>query len=553
MIPFWIIAVAIIIHDFMLLVYNFRIYIFFLISFLILRTLMNIIFPSQRESILKYVELIMEKITRDYYYFLKFFTRSIKSVDHKKKLLQKPDYCNNITDISERVKETFNRCGSLYYIFDGYQRIVMIGDYKTAKEFYKLPSYSEVMRVYPYLGYVYDNLLSKCIGSHTGKDWLDMKKPLTQFFTTRSVRYHYDFMIEQFTKWIPHVVSVSNILNLKNMMLAELTIEILSRIVYGKIEQSDVDELYELSLIHNKLMVIMGTRMSVRVNIFCNMFTNINCKLVDEFWERWSKFNDRQMERLNRNSYNDNNKIHYDTLFETMLNSSIYNCGDNTKMYQTLYEIMLFNSDIMVDSFANLIWNIASNTDVQEKIYSECKDVDVQDYMQVDSLKYLPLVINESARLNPGIVVTFAETIGTSVLLGGYEFPPNTMFSLDTQMINRDPEIWENPNAFNPLRFQVKNNDDFDKNKDHDKGKLFLFHRFGLSPRKCLGNVFGDYILTIGVITILSRYLIKVHNSGVNQIDPINDNQIDPINDKRDTIPNISNHVLSNYIEFIKR
>ena len=61
-------------------------------------------------------------------------------------------------------------------------------------------------------------------------------------------------------------------------------------------------------------------------------------------------------------------------------------------------------------------------------------------------------------------------------------------------MINRDPNRWSNPNEFNPLRFTKDNN--------------WKFHRFGIGPRKCLGNMFADYILKVGIISIISEFKI---------------------------------------------
>ena len=483
---------------------------------------------------------ILERATRAYYGLLKLYTETIRPIRNR---LSQPMKClphnvSSILDIETRVGSTLSTCGSMYYVFDGYQRIIMIGSYKTAKAFYKTPAYSTITRVYPYLGYVFNNLLQHCIGTHTGKEWLTMKKPLTQFFTTRSVRLHYDSIIDEVRLWMDDLAKQTHTggLALHALSLDKLTISILSNIVYGKLDQTDLSELYDLSVMHNKLMISMGCRMAIRIDRFCK-FGLDECKLVDEFWSRWSAFNNKQIDRIEKSTASDK------TLIDAMLSTDTY--VDRRTMYQTLYEIMLFNSDIMVDSFANLIWNIASNPVIQSKLYAECNNVEVEAYTQIDELLYLPLVLNESARLNPGIVQTFAETINEPMDLNGYTFESGTMFSLDTQMINRDPDIWADPNTFDPSRFTDQASQTGQSGQPN-QDRLFAFHRFGLSPRKCMGNVFADYILKIGVVMLLNKYAIFVDTDSANR-------SANPSNTERQTIPNLSNCIMLNRIKFDAR
>ena len=165
-------------------------------------------------------------------------------------------------------------------------------------------------------------------------------------------------------------------------------------------------------------MLIMGTDPILKHKIIYNNLSTDNSLIVDKFWSDWYNFNDRIGQSINV-------KI---PLFETMFRYvfiKIY----TTKFYQTLYEIMLFNSNITNDSFANLIWNIASNKDVKERIFEECSLIDVNDFDQVNNLEYLELVINELAKLNPGIAMTFAETITEPIVCNNFILPKGTLIS----------------------------------------------------------------------------------------------------------------------------
>lgn len=423
---------------------------------------------------------------------------------------------NTITD---RVKNT-PTYKSMYYVVDGYQPIVMIADFGTAKKLYQSNEYKSIIRTYPYLGYVMERLLKHSIGAHHGKEWLEMKKTLTKFFTTQSVKNNFLMIVEKTTNWTNIFFNKdTNEYSLQNLQLDILTIRIMSFIIYGPLSENKIAQLHELFVLHNKMMTIMGTDVLLRVPVFNNYVSTDNKKSVDSFWDSWCKFNDNIA--LNNMS----------TLFNTMIADSRY-ANNKLEFYQTLYEIMLFNLDIMVDAFANLIWNISMSQDIKEKVYNEITKIipDIKNLSieQINELSYLQCVINESARLNPGIVSTFAETLSEDIILNNYTLPKGTMISLDTQMINRDPNIWANPDKFDPSRFECSTNG------------VFSYHRFGLSPRKCMGNVFADYILKIGIIMLISTNDIICSNEQL-------------VIEERSTIPNLSGYDMMNKITFIKR
>ena len=459
-----------------------------------------------------------------YFYILSFFDRPIKNINGEKlkgkTIIDKP---KNIS-IEVRIRNTLEKYGPLYYTYDGFQRIIMIGNYRLAKEYYNSHRHHTI-RKYKHLGYVFEKLLIDSIGANHSHQWLLMKKPLTHFFTHKSLENHFDMIIKKSNDWIrDNFVENNKIKQLNEIGLDKLTITILSYVIYGELKNCEIEELQELSHLHNKMMVIMSQDRALQIPIIHKKFSTKNSKLVDLFWTKWTSFNDQRKQYICEN-----------TLFEQMIKSDSYK--DKTKMYQTLYEIMLFNLDIMIDAFANLIWNIASHTEVRQKIYDECKNTEITSYKQIDELQYLTRVINESARLNPGIVITFAETITKQLSLDEYCLPENTLISLDTQMINRDPNVWDNPNDFNPDRFL-----------NHETTKsLFKFHRFGLDQRKCLGNIFADYILKVGIVSIIKKFNFEPYKSTC--IDKIEK----PLISARESIPNLCSYDMINKIIFTDR
>lgn len=463
--------------------------------------------------------LILEKeiLIKNYHRCLiKFFSTKVKHLNGKNISIKRN--FNFLGTINERIKNDINKYGTIYSFNDGPQQIVVLGSYKLAKEFYK-KSYNISFREYHYLGYVFDKLLKQCIGVNTGKKWGQMKKPLTKYFTIKSFDEHYNMIISKVTHWINITFQKNNKYFLHNISFDKLTLEILSDIIFGDLTANQKKELYELSILHTKMMNIMGSDMMLRIPLIYKYFNSPNKKLVDNFNKRWIKFNEKIIISPNQNS-----------LLKTMLEYKVYK-DNKIDLIHTLYELSLFNLDIMVDSFANLLWNITTHQNIQQKIYDEIiSNNSGSDKLEdIKEMCYLNCVVNESARLNPGITLSFAETIDQDILIDNYFFPKGTKVSLDTEMINRDSKIWKNPYKFNPSRFE------------NCEQLLFTkFHRFGIGPRKCLGKIYGDNILKISIIKLIKKFVITTSSSKIDR---------QSIN----TIPNIGKYKMMNKIFFNER
>ncbi|KAI9108771.1 hypothetical protein K1719_020076 [Acacia pycnantha] len=101
----------------------------------------------------------------------------------------------------------------------------------------------------------------------------------------------------------------------------------------------------------------------------------------------------------------------------------------------------------------------------------------------IKEMKYLKLVTKEALRLHaPAPFLIPRETI-SDTKLGGYDIPAKTMIFVNMWAIQRDPEIWENPEEFIPERFE-NNEMDF-------KGQDFELIPFGSGRRMCPGMDFA--------------------------------------------------------------
>ena len=138
---------------------------------------------------------------------------------------------------------------------------------------------------------------------------------------------------------------------------------------------------------------------------------------------------------------------------------------------------------------------LAKHPDIQEKARSEIKQfIGKKNNLNQDdisNLKYCKMILLETLRLYT--IIPFVNRINSKEYLikdTGQKIPPNTTLLIPLSVINRDPNIWDNPNIFKPERFENINGSGYPK-----KG----FLPFGYGSRSCVGNTLA---LTEGIIML---------------------------------------------------
>jgi cytochrome P450 len=95
-------------------------------------------------------------------------------------------------------------------------------------------------------------------------------------------------------------------------------------------------------------------------------------------------------------------------------------------------------------------------------------------------LPYLDGVINETFRLNP-VAVIVGRIVKSPMTLGGRDLPAGVMITPCIYLIHRSPDLWPDPEKFDPDRFA----------RSHPAPWEFL--PFGGGGRRCLGAAFAMY------------------------------------------------------------
>ncbi|MCX8225485.1 MAG: cytochrome P450, partial [Sulfitobacter sp.] len=135
--------------------------------------------------------------------------------------------------------------------------------------------------------------------------------------------------------------------------------------------------------------------------------------------------------------------------------------------------------------------------DAQDKARTEAQSVLKGRAATGDDVENLPFVrqiIDEALRLYPpaGIISRTAQKADT---LGGREIRPGDTVMIPIYALGRHEQLWDDPNAFKPERFEDR--------KSIDR---YAYLPFGDGPRICIGASFALQEAVIVLATLLSRY-----------------------------------------------
>ncbi|MBZ9777887.1 cytochrome P450 [Psychroflexus sp. CAK8W] len=183
-----------------------------------------------------------------------------------------------------------------------------------------------------------------------------------------------------------------------------------------------------------------------------------------------------------------------------MLMGLSYEDGSKMNEEQLIDEILILfiaGHETTSNALSFTIQLIGQKDKVQEKLFSEIKDLEEKSLFEVlKESKYTQHVIEESMRLFPPVYFIDRQNIEDDSFKG-FEIPKNTTLLFSVHQIHRNAKNWDNPTDFNPDRFaKTRSVTDF-------------YIPFGAGPRKCIGNNFAMYEITLALHQLLKKFKIE--------------------------------------------
>jgi cytochrome P450 len=144
---------------------------------------------------------------------------------------------------------------------------------------------------------------------------------------------------------------------------------------------------------------------------------------------------------------------------------------------------------------------LAEHPDVQAKLFEEVDRVlggRVPTLADLPNLPYTEMVMKETLRLYPA-AYSFGRISLEPVTVDGYSLPAKRMVMLSPYILQRHPDLYDEPSAFRPERFDEADETERDR---------YAFIPFGAGPRVCLGNSFAMLEIRLILATIASRVVL---------------------------------------------
>lgn len=204
-----------------------------------------------------------------------------------------------------------------------------------------------------------------------------------------------------------------------------------------------------------------------------------------------------------------NSTERFDDLLSMLMDTQDEDTGEkmsDRQLRDEVITIFMAGNETSANALAWTWYLLAQNPEKLAKVLAEIKNVlgdELPTMLKLRQLTYVKQVLDESMRLMPPAWIMGRKTL-VADKFGEFDIPPNFNVVMPIWVVHRDPEIWENAEAFEPERFAPENM------KDKHR---FAYFPFGGGARQCIGNNFAIMEMQIVVAMILQKYRLTLQEN----------------------------------------
>ncbi|CAD7079502.1 unnamed protein product [Hermetia illucens] len=355
--------------------------------------------------------------------------------------------------------------------------------------------------------------LSASLFNLDGEKWKFVRSKLSPTFTSGKMKYMFSTVVgvaERFANTMSDIVRTESETQLKDL-LGRYTTDVIGTYAFG----IECDSLKDPNFIfrHYGRKVAEEPNLNPIVHFLVTIYPNLARKLkirtigkdVTEFF----------IETVRKTiQYREENNVQRNDFMDLLIqiNKDVEkNVGQSeTSRRLTLEEMaaqafLFFVAGFETSSTTMIfcLYELALNQDIQERSRQEINDVlkkhnNKLTYEAMQEMTYLEMIIKETLRKYPPILGLIRKAVR--------DYPvPNSNLIIEkgkevfvpSYTIQHDPEIYPNPDVFDPERFTPK---------EEKKRHPMSFLAFGEGPRNCVGFRFGKMQTRIGLIELLKNF-----------------------------------------------
>ena len=170
--------------------------------------------------------------------------------------------------------------------------------------------------------------------------------------------------------------------------------------------------------------------------------------------------------------------------------ADMHAAGSETVIATLLWVLLLFNN----------------YPEIQDKVHRELDEVigrkRLPSLQDKKNLPYLEATIAEVLRLRPPAPLGVPHKALVDTTLNGYNIPKDTTLIVNLWAMHHDPKHWENPSEFDPDRF-------LDKNGNVVNPATMSYLPFSAGRRVCMGELLAKALLFLFVSQLLHQFKIE--------------------------------------------
>ncbi|KAG8235010.1 hypothetical protein J437_LFUL015673 [Ladona fulva] len=376
----------------------------------------------------------------------------------------------------------------------------------------------------------------------TGQRWHQLRQKISPTFTSGKMRYMFPLIkacAEEFQKTVMREIEENgNEIEVKDLN-ARYTTDIIGSSAFGIDAGSLAEPEAEMRVIGRKIFP-GETKDGIKNFIFFlspKLSKFFKVKLVDPFVEEsLIKIVSDTME------YREKNKIERNDFLQLLIrmkndgrNDEVKNDGDvELNLNQLCAQCFVFfvgGFETSATTMTFTLYELAKNPSLQKDVADEVNRVleahnGVMTYESLADMNLLDMVIAEALRLYPPVPILFRECTRDYTIKGS-DFPnllskghsgdllveKGMKVIFPTCAMHRDPELFPDPERFDPQRFTEE---------AKAARSAFAYLPFGEGPRFCIGMRFGKMQTKAGIASLISKFELRLgsKSSGKLILDP---------------------------------
>lgn len=200
-------------------------------------------------------------------------------------------------------------------------------------------------------------------------------------------------------------------------------------------------------------------------------------------------------------------KAHRKDLLQLMLDAKEESGGekiDNEDIEAQSLVFLFGGYETTSTTLAFACYHLALDGQVQDQLRDEIdrlwpEDEESPSYDVLHQMPYLDMVINETLRIHPPGFVLQRDCNEACTIKGVY-IPKGLPILIPVYSIHHDPDIWPQPETFDPERFS-----EAEKAKRHP----YAFNPFGYGPRHCVGMRFALLEIKLTLVKVLKKFKLE--------------------------------------------